>query len=193
MSNRPTPTTLTFGEMRHRIRRPRRIVPLVLDAEADAEVAQLTALLERAMVLDRATGEHTAREVAQLLQTAEYVADSSRVELVLQAVPHTLYRKLREQNPPTREQLDRAARLGAAEPVFDADAMAAALVRAQLLSPAPESDEAFDGFWSELSDGNLQALWTTAIAVQFQHSEPPAPNAAAAELTAARTETSSTA
>ncbi|PYC83457.1 hypothetical protein C7C46_08985 [Streptomyces tateyamensis] len=179
----PAAKPLTFAQMRERISRPRRTVPLVLDAEAAAETETLATLLERAVLHDQATGAGTARAIAELLQAAEQRAQASRVDLVLQAVPHTAYRDLRREHPPTREQLERAAKANQGEPAFDPDTFAPALVHAQLLSPRPDSAQEFDAWWSELSDGQLAAAWSAALAVQLQYAEP-VPSVLAADVIA---------
>lgn len=181
----PTPTpAVTFAQMRERIRRPRRTVPLVLDAEAAAEISALAEILDRALIHDRATGETTALDVAQRLQDAEQRAHDSRVTLTLQAVPHGVYQALRREHPPTHEQLDRAEQARAERPAFDPDAFAPALVHAQLIDPAPADRTEFDAWWAELSDGQLALVWTTALAVQLHLTEPGTPSTVAADVIA---------
>lgn len=157
-------TPATFAQVAARIRRPQRIVELVTDAAAAAEIDALSELLDRALLRDQVDGgEALAPAVARRLQDAEQRADTSRVQFVLQAVSHTRYQELRAEHPPTAEQL-------AADPAapFDADSFAPVLVHAQLLEPAPASAEEFAAFWDELADGQLNRLWASAVAVQLQ-------------------------
>lgn len=163
----------TFQQMRERIQRPRDIVDMVMDAEAAAEIGALEDLLERAQRHDEASDTETALEVAKRLQEVEASAEASRVRFVLQAIPHRTYQTLRAQHPPTKDQIEKAARLGAqGDPAFDPDSFAPTLVQAQLIEPQPPEDpDEFAGFWDDLSDGQLIQLWTAALGVQFQSGE----------------------
>jgi hypothetical protein len=179
---------LTFQQIRQRIKRPRAIVDMVMDAEAAAEIDALEDLLGRAQRHDEVAGTTTAPDVAKRLQEVEALAEASRVRFVLEAVTHRAYQGLRTEHPPTKDQIEQAAKAGSREdPAFDADAFAPALVRAQLLEPTPadpapgEADE-FAEFWDALSDGQLAALWNAALGVQFQSGELGPPSAAAAEV-----------
>ncbi|MEV7599860.1 hypothetical protein AB0O91_21000 [Kitasatospora sp. NPDC089797] len=167
MTTRKTapPARLTFAEIRERISRPRRIVTLTLDAAAAAQVDALEELCERL----RATGAEPEQlaTAAAALREAEQCAEASRAEVVLESVSHRTYQELRAQHPATREQIEDAKRRGVPEPAFDADAFSASLVFAQLIEPRPGNREAFDGFWAELSDGQLGRLWDGALAVQL--------------------------
>lgn len=175
---------LTFADVRAKIQRPRRHVDMVMDAQAAAEVGALEVLLERAQRHDDVNGTETARDVAKQLQEAEAQAEESRVRFVLEAVPHRAYQRLREEHPPTREQIEAAAKAGAAvgeEPAFDPDTFAPALVEAQLVEPVATPAE-FAAFWDDISDGQLALLWNTALQVQFQTGELGPPSQAAADI-----------
>ncbi|MCW2899696.1 MAG: hypothetical protein JWO67_1961 [Streptosporangiaceae bacterium] len=190
---RPRPATqpqvpLTFAQVRERIKRPRVVVDMVMDAEANAEIDALEELLERAQRHDEVAGTTTAPDVAKRLQEVEGLAEASRVRFTLEAVTHRAYQRLRADHPPTKEQIEQAAKAGSREePAFDADAFAPALVRAQLLEPKPaepvsgEPDE-FAEFWDALSDGQLGRLWNAALSIQFQSGELGPPSVAAAEV-----------
>jgi hypothetical protein len=176
------PTT-TFADIRAKIQRPRRIVELIMNAEASAETEALEELLERAQRHDDANGTETAREVAKRLQEAEAEAEESRVRFVLEAVTHRAYQTLRADHPPTKEQIEAAAARGGEEtPAFDPDTFAPALVAAQLIEPKPETPEEFAAFWDDLSDGQLGQLWLAAIGIQFQSGELGPPSQAAADV-----------
>lgn len=182
-ARRAAKPALTFADVRAKIQRPRRIVDMVLDAEASAELDALDQLLERAQRHDEANGAETARDVAKRLQEAEAQAESSRVRFVLEAITHRAYQRLRAEYPPTKEQIEAAAaRGGSEEPAFDADAFAPALVEAQLVEPKPESPEEFTAFWDDLSDGQLGQLWQAALQIQFQTGELGPPSQAAADI-----------
>jgi hypothetical protein len=159
------PARLTFAEIRERISRPRRIVALTLDAGAAAQVDALEELCDRL----RAAGADPEQlaTATSALRDAEYTAEASRAEVVLESVSHRTYQELRAQHPASREQIEDAKRLGVPEPAFDADHFAPALVHAQLIEPRPETREEFDAFWRELSDGQLRRLWDGALAVQL--------------------------
>lgn len=173
----------TFADIRAKIMRPRRIVDLVLDAEAAAELEALEQLLERAQRHDEAHDAETARDVAKHLQEVEAQAEGSRVRFTLEAITHRAYQALRAEHPPTKEQIEAAAgRGGREEPAFDPDAFAPALVEAQLIEPKPGSPEEFAAFWDDLSDGQLGQLWGAAIAIQFQTGELGPPSQAAADI-----------
>jgi hypothetical protein len=162
---------LTFADLVSRIRRPQRITELILDAEAAAQVDALTALLDRARARDEALGgEPIAPEVARQLQEAEVRADASRVQITMEAIPHTEYKNLLAKHPPTAEQLAEFGRAGSDVErwPFDPDAFAPVLVRAQMIDPEPPPVEEFAAFWNALSDGQLRNLWLTAIGVQMQ-------------------------
>lgn len=189
MPHRPTTaaapaSALTFSEMRARIRRPRRAVPFILDAEVAAEVAALTEVLDHALVHDRATGQTTALDVAHRLQAAEQRAEDSRAVLTLQAVPHGTYQQLRREHPPTQQQLDQAEHNRAERPAFNPDSFAPALVHAQLIDPAPADWDEFAAWWAELSDGQLARVWTTALSAQLQLTEPSTRSTVAADVIA---------
>lgn len=173
----------TFADIRAKIQRPRRIVDMVLDAEAAAEIDNLDQLLERAQRHDDANGTETARDVAKHLQEVEAQAEASRVRFTLEAVTHRTYQKLRADHPPTKEQIEEAARRGGnEEPAFDLTTFPPALVEAQLIEPKPETPEEFAAFWDDLSDGQLGQLWGTAISIQFQTGELGLPSQAAADI-----------
>lgn len=156
---------LTFAQVKERIKRPQRPVPLVLDAEAAAEIELLETLLERTREQDAVSGEAPlAPDVARRLQLAEEAAHGSVVEFRLQALSHTAYRALQVEHPPTAEQI---AAAGAERRVFDPDSLAPVLVRRQLLSPPAPAAEEWQEFWDDLSDGQLNQLWTTAIQLQL--------------------------
>lgn len=160
---------LTFADVKARIRRPRRIAELVLDGQAAAEVEQLSVLLERLRARDELLdGEAQAPAVARELQRAEVRADGSRVAFTLEAIAHTAYRELLTEHPASAEQKDRQQAEGGEVWPFDPDTFAPALVQAQLLDPAPGSDEDFAEFWAGLSDGQMRQLWLTALGVQMQ-------------------------
>lgn len=182
-ARRAAKSPVTFADVRAKIQRPRRIVDLVLDAEAAAEIGNLEELLERAQRYDEANGAETARDVAKHLQEAEGQAEASRVRFTLEAVTHRAYQKLRADHPPTKEQIEDAARRGGGEePVFDLATFPPALVEAQLVEPAPETPEEFAAFWDDLSDGQLGQLWGAAITIQFQTGELGPPSQAAADV-----------
>ena len=179
---RPGPAP-TFADIRAKIQRPRRVVELVMDAAAAAEIGALEELLERAQRHDEANGTQTAPQVAERLQIQETVAEASRVQFVLEAITHRAYQALRAQHPPTKEQIEAAAKRGGEEePAFDPDTFAPALVEAQLIEPKPETPEEFAAFWDDLSDGQLGQLWGAAIQIQFQTGELGPPSQAAADI-----------
>lgn len=160
---------LTFADLQAKIRRPRRIAEVILDAEAAAQIENLTEMLERAQARDEALGgKAVAPGIAKLLQEAEDRADASRVQLVFEAIPHTAYKALIAQHPITPEQLAEQEALGGDRWAFNPDTFAPALVKAQMVDPLPGTDEEFTAFWSALSDGQLRHLWTTALGVQMQ-------------------------
>lgn len=182
-ARRAAKPSLTFAQMREKIQRPRRHVDLVMNAEAAAEIGALEDLLERAQRHDEANGTDTVRDVAKRLQEAEAQAEESRVRFTLQAIPHRAYQQLRAEHPPTKEQIEEAAKRGSnEEPVFDPDSFAPALVEAQLLEPKPDSPEEFTEFWDSISDGQLNRLWNAALLVQFQTGELGPPSQAAADV-----------
>lgn len=182
-ARRAAKPTLTFADVRSRIQRPRRVVELIMDAQAAAEIGALEELLERAQRHDEANGTETAREVAKRLQELEAQAEESRVRFTLQAITHRAYQQLRAEHPPTKEQIEEAARRGGNdEPVFDPDSFAQALVEAQLIEPKPQNSEEFAEFWDALSDGQLGQLWGAALQIQFQTGELGPPSQAAADI-----------
>ncbi|MGE7432754.1 hypothetical protein [Kitasatospora sp. NPDC001175] len=165
------PARLTFGEIAARIQRPRRIVDLVLDAEAAAEIEGLEDLLGR-LTRPGVERPEEAEAVAARLHDARTAVEDSQVAFTLQAISHRAYQDLRREHPATREQIENAKSRGEAEPAFDPDSFAPALVRAQLLDPAPADEAEFIAFWRELSDGQLSRLWSAALAVQLQITTP---------------------
>jgi hypothetical protein len=170
-ARRAAKPALTFADVRAKIQRPRRIAELVMDAAAAAEIEQLEELLERAQRRDDNTDEpKTAPDVAKRLQEVEQAAETSRVPFVLEAISHREYQTLRVEHPPTKEQIAAAERINDEAP-FDADTFAPALVHAQLIEPKPADAEEFMAFWDALSDGQIQKLWVTAMAVQMQVTE----------------------
>lgn len=182
-ARRAAKPALTFADISAKIQRPRRVVDLIMNAEAAAEIEALEELLERSQRHDEANGTETARDVAKTLQEAEVQAEESRVRFTLEAVTHRAYQQLRAEHPPTKEQIEKAAaRGGNEEPAFDPDTFAPALVEAQLAEPKPESPEEFAAFWDALSDGQLARLWGAAIAIQFQTGELGPPSQAAADV-----------
>ena len=182
-ARRAAKPALTFAQMREKIQRPRRHVDIVMNAEAAAEIGALEELLERAQRHDEANGTETARDVAKRLQEMEAQAEDSRVRFVLEAIPHRAYQALRAEHPPTKEQVEAAAKRGGEEePAFDPDSFAPALVEAQLIEPKPADSEEFAAFWDALSDGQLGQLWGTAIQIQFQTGELGPPSQAAADI-----------
>lgn len=171
----PAPAPLTFAEMKAKIRRPQRIVEVILDAEAAAKVDALEKLL------DRTPGEAPSEQIAKQLQAAHQAADSSRVPIVLEAVSHTAYRELQTAHPSTPERLAEVREATGEDWSVDPDEFAPVLVHAQLLSPRPESESEFCEFWEGLSDGQVRQLWTAALTVQLQITTvgPPHPRVAA--------------
>lgn len=160
---------LTFADLQAKIRRPRRIAELILDAEAAAQVDALSAMLDRAQLRDEAVGgEPVAPGLAKQLVAAEERADASRAQITFEAIPHTEYKALQAEYPASAEQ--RAEMAAAGEDVwpFDPDTFAPALVKAQMVDPLPGTDEEFAAFWAALSDGQLRQLWLTALGVQLQ-------------------------
>lgn len=182
-ARRAAKQALTFADVRAKIQRPRRVVDLIMDAAAAAEVDALEELLERAQRHDEANGTESARDVAKRLQELEAQAEASRVQFTLEAITHRAYQALRADHPPTKEQIEAAAsRSGNEQPAFDPDSFAPALVEAQLVEPKPATPEEFAGFWDDLSDGQLARLWGAAIDIQFQTGELGPPSQAAADL-----------
>lgn len=182
-ARRAAKPSLTFADIRSKIQRPRRVVDLVMDAAAAAEIEAMEELLARAVRHDEANGADTARDVAVSLQNLEAQAESSRVRFTLEAITHRAYQALRTEHPPTKEQIEKAAaRGGREEPAFDPDSFAPALVEAQMADPRPETAEEFAAFWDELSDGQLARLWGAAIDIQFQTGELGPPSQAAADI-----------
>lgn len=181
-ARRAAKPALTFADIRAKIQRPRRIVDMVLDAEAAAEIDALEQLLERAQRHDDANGTETAPDVAKRLQQMEAQAEASRVRFTLEAITHRAYQQLRADHPPTKEQVEAAARRGGSEePAFNPDSFAPALVEAQLTEPAATPEE-FAAFWDDISDGQLALLWSAAIQIQFQTGELGPPSQAAADI-----------
>lgn len=182
-ARRAAKPALTFADVRAKIQRPRRVVELIMDAAAAAEVGALEELLERAQRHDEANGTETARDVAKRLQELEAQAEESRVRFTLEAITHRAYQQLRAEHPPTREQIEAAARRGGNdEPVFDPDSFAQALVEAQLIEPKPADSDEFAEFWDALSDGQLGQLWGAALQIQFQTGELGPPSQAAVDI-----------
>lgn len=163
----PGRVPLTFAAVQQRIKRPRRIVPLVMDTESHAEIEALEALLEHTQRQDEASGTALARDVAKRLQEVEDAAWDSIAEFTLQAVSHTDYQRLRKEHPPTAEQVADAEAANS-KAVFNAETFCPALVLAQLLSPEPPDPETWQVFWDDLSDGQLNQLWTAAFSAQMQ-------------------------
>lgn len=183
MSNtRKAAPRLTFAQVQAKISRPRRIVDMVMDAAAAAEIEHLKDLLDRVAEQDRVSGAPPlAPAVARQLQDAERRAETSRVQLVLEAIPHTTYRDLIIKYPATAEQQAEAA-AGRQAWAFDPDAFAPVLVHAQLLEPRPDSEEEFTAFWESISDGQLSQLWSAALAVQLQITKLTPSSQAAADI-----------
>jgi hypothetical protein len=171
MTKHTAPARLTFAEIAARIQRPRRIVDLVLDAVAAAEIEGLEDLLGR-LTRPGAERPDEADAVAARLHDARTAVEDSTVRFTLQAVSHVAYRSLRTEHPASREQVEDAQRRGESEPAFNPDSFAPALVRAQLLDPAPADETEFADFWESLSDGQLTRLWGAALAVQLQITTP---------------------
>lgn len=163
----PGKVPLTFAAMRERIKRPQRIVPLVMDTEAFAQIDALETLLERVQRQDEAAGTSLAPEVARQLQTVEDAAWGSVAEVTLQAISHTDYQKLRKVHPPTAEQMAAAEALNS-RAAFNDETFCPALVLAQMLIPQAPGAEDWQVFWDDLSDGQMNQLWTSALAVQMQ-------------------------
>ncbi|MFL4947477.1 hypothetical protein ACJ6WE_08905 [Streptomyces sp. MMS24-I31] len=182
-ARRAVKPALTFADVRAKIQRPRRAVELVMNAEAAAEIGAFEELLDRAQRHDEANGTETARDVAKRLQELESQAEDSRVRFTLEAITHRAYQQLRAEHPPTKEQIEAAAKRGGEdEPAFDPDTFAPALVEAQLIEPKPADSEEFAAFWDALSDGQLGQLWGAAIQIQFQTGELGPPSQAAADI-----------
>lgn len=182
-ARRAAKPALSFADVRSKIQRPRRVVDLVMDAAAAAEVEAMEGLLARAQRHDEANDADTARDIAVSLQTLEAQAEASRAWFTLEAITHRAYQALRAEHPPTKEQIEQAAaRGGRDEPAFDPDTFAPALVEAQLVEPKPADSAEFAAFWSELSDGQLARLWGAAIDIQFQTGELGPPSQAAADI-----------
>ncbi|MFF1499759.1 hypothetical protein ACFVZR_07745 [Streptomyces sp. NPDC058316] len=178
-SGAPTAGPRTLADITARIQRPRERVPLYLDSETASQIADAEAALERAREYDETTNlPDTAPDIARHLRDLEDQAEASRVVFVLQAVPHRRYQELRALCPPTEKQIEAAAKAAEAagqpqgEPAFDPDTFAPHLVRAQLIAPVVASDEEFDAFWEQLSDGQLNQLWSTALTVQLGVTDP---------------------
>lgn len=164
----------SLADVTARVQRPRQQVPLYLDAEAASQIEAAERALERAVEYDATTNEpDTAPAIAQHLRELEDRAEASRVEFTLQAIPHRRYAALRAEHPPTAEQIEAAkAAGGEGEPAFDPDRFAPALVHAQMIDPAPGTPEEFAAFWDELSDGQLNQLWSTGLTVQLGVTDP---------------------
>lgn len=174
----PTPAPadvapLRLSEVRARIQRPRTSVPLYLDAELAGEIADAAEALERAVAYDETSnGPDTAPQLARHLRALEDAAEESKVFFVLQAISHRAYQRLVGEHPPTEEQRQRAADAGGEVEPFDPDALAPELVRMQLVSPQVDDEQEFAAFWDDLNDGQLQQLWTSALAVQLGVTDP---------------------
>jgi hypothetical protein len=148
--------------MKAKMRRPRRIVELILDTEAAATVGTLEALL------DRTPDGPTGKEITKQLQAAHKAADTSRVPVILEAVSHTGYKALQAAHPSTPERLAEVREATGEDWAVDPDEFAPVLVHAQLISPRTDSEEEFRAFWADLSDGQVRALFTAALAAQTQ-------------------------
>lgn len=180
---KPRPKPLTFADLQAKIKRPRRITEVILDAETAAQVEALGELLERLQARDEVLGgEPVAPEIARQLQEAEVRADASRVQLTFEAIPHTEYKALLAKHPATPEQIAEQEKDGAEQWPFNPDTFAPVLVQAQMIDPAPGSDEEFAAFWDALSDGQVRHLWMTALGVQMQITTLGPRSEAAAEL-----------
>ncbi|WP_327703640.1 hypothetical protein OG530_19310 [Streptomyces decoyicus] len=175
----------SLGDVAKKIQRPRRTVPVYLDAEAASAIEAAEQELEQAHEYDEGTNEpDTAPDVAERLKALRDAAEASRVNFVLQAVTHRHYQRLRAEHPPTDEQTTQARERGNGNevPAFDPDTFAPALVRAQMLAPRVTSAEEFEAFWDELSDGQMQELWTNSLAVQFEVIDPGPKSRLASEI-----------
>lgn len=171
----PAAAPVSLSSVTSRMQRPIDRVPLYLDAETASRIADAEAALEKAREYDETTNEpDTAPAIAQHLRDLEDLAEASKVVFVLQAITSRAYQGLRALYPPSDAQKEAALKRGGdgGEPAFDPDAFAPALVRGQLISPAVDSDEAFEEFWEELNDGQMQQLWGAAMTVQFGVTDP---------------------
>lgn len=164
----PGQVPLTFQAMQQKIKRPFRIVHMVMDTEAAAEIEALEALHKSLLRRDEVSAEPAlAPEVAARLADVEDAARESVAPVKLQAISHTAYKALRAKHPPTAEQVDRAKDAGGVA-VFDSETFCPALVLAQMVEPAAPGADAWQVFWDDLSDGQLNQLWTAALAAQMQ-------------------------
>lgn len=164
---------LRLSEVRAKIQRPRVSVPLYLDAELAEEIALASDALDRAVAYDETSNEpDIAPALARNLRDLEDAAEESKVTFVLQAISHRAYQRLVGEYPPAETQRQLAADANIEAPPFDADALAPELVRVQLVSPQVDSPEEFAAFWDDLNDGQLQNLWTSALAVQMGVTDP---------------------
>jgi hypothetical protein len=176
---------LLLSGVLERFQRPRVTAVLYLDAEAAGQINAAEQALERAIEYDKTTNEpDTAPELARHLRALEDAAEASKVEFVLQALPHRAYQALRAKYPPTAAQIEAAAKTAGEdrEPAFDPDAFSPALVRAQLLAPRVDDDDVFDAFWDQLNDGQLNELWTSALTAQLGVTDPGPKSESASEI-----------
>lgn len=164
-----------LSQVAARIKRPQVIVPLYLDPEAASQIQDAEEALRRAIEYDETTNEaDTAPALARHVRDLEDEAEASRQDFVLRALPHRTYQKLKAEHPPTEKQIEAAAaRDDGSVAAFDPDSLAPALVAAQLLSPAIDDDpETFEAFWEDLSDGQMNELWSAAVAIQMGVTDP---------------------
>lgn len=156
----------SVADLRAMFGRPRRTVPLYLDADAVAEAEGLEQVWQKAIELDAASNEpDRAPALAKKALAARERAEASRVEFELQAVSHRRWAEIIAANPPTEAQLADAP--VNAKPDFNVETVPGELVRAQLVSPDPGSAAEWAAFWDELSDGQVRQLWGNAQIIQM--------------------------
>jgi hypothetical protein len=158
--------TDSVADLKGRFGRPRATVPLYLDGDAVAQAEGLEKLVAAAREYDETTNEpNTAPAIEKQLVAARKRAERSLTDFELQALSHRRWAAMISEHPPTPEQLADAP--VSDKPEFNVDTLPGELVRAQLLSPNPGTDEQWAEFWDELSDGQMARLWINARALQL--------------------------
>lgn len=161
-----TTKTASVADLKGRFGRPRATVSLYLDGDAVAEAEGLERLVAKAREFDETTNEpDTAPEIEKRLVAARKRAEASLVDFELQALSHRRWAAMIAEHPPTSQQLADAPISD--KPEFNVDTLPGALVRAQMLSPNPGSEEQWAEFWDELSDGQMGRLWMNARGLQL--------------------------
>ena len=167
MSNRPA----TFDHLKSAKKPLRRTITIFLDDDTVTALAEAQNDYAEAVQKAQPEGLDPAEktELLEAISTARQAVEASSVEMTFQSIGRKKYDRLMQLYPPSDEQKAEFAKEHGegAEPAYDADAFAAALIAASCITPAMTEEDVAE-LRDEWNTAEYVELFTAALEVNTQ-------------------------